>query len=129
MFFQWISAPAKFALLAWSRRAEITADRAGMICCRKPEVAVRTMVKFALGSQKLYQEVDLDEYLSQLEGVKTGLGRLKELLRAHPYLPKRLQALRLFADSAPFRRRVLGLEDGTSKSELDKQVSQLISVL
>jgi len=44
--------------------------------------------------------VNLDAYLDQLrEGRESGLGRLSELSRSHPYLPKRIEALRLFANT------------------------------
>ena len=60
--------------------------------------------------------------------VKKGLGRFAEMFRSHPYVPKRVQALRLFAGSALYAR-VTGA-DPTGKpslAEVDKQVADLIS--
>ena len=38
-------------LYAWIRNAEITADRVGMICCRKFDVAANTFFKLSSGSR------------------------------------------------------------------------------
>ena len=98
----WIIAPATFALDAWSRRSEISADRAGMICCNSPETAKRSLVKVALGSQKLYEEIDISEYLSQMDRLKGTIGKYAEIFHSHPYLPKRVKALELFERSEPY---------------------------
>jgi len=47
-FVQWIVRPAAAALSAWSRRADITCDRAGLIACRSldaAEAALRRLVE------------------------------------------------------------------------------------
>ena len=55
--------PLDVALNAWYRRAEITCDRAGLLCCGDVQVAAKSFVKLACGSRKLSQEVDIDAYL------------------------------------------------------------------
>ena len=127
VFLQWIVAPAVLALNHWSRRAEITADRAGLLCCNDLGVAERVMVKFAVGSQQLFQQIDMDEYLKQAEQGKQNLGRLAELGQSHPYVTKRIQSLRLFAESAYYRKQQ-GLEGGIAKASLDNQVADLVKV-
>jgi Zn-dependent protease with chaperone function len=139
MFLRWSVKPAVLALNGWARRAEITCDRAGMICTRDLDVSIGCRVKLAIGSQKLYSEVNIAEYLTQLEEAQAGLGRFDELTRTHPYLPKRVAALRLFAETTYFRSlvgtgRVAGgsadaLPAGMSKDECDARVAALISVL
>src|SRR5262245_52081300 len=106
MFLRWSVKPAVLALNGWARRAEITCDRAGLICTRDLDVSVGCLVKLAIGSQKLYSEVNIPEYLAQLEEAQAGLGRFDELTRTHPYLPKRVAALRLFAETTYFRSLV-----------------------
>jgi Zn-dependent protease with chaperone function len=139
MFLRWSVKPAVLALNGWARRAEITCDRAGMICTRDIDVSIGCLVKLAIGSQKLYKEVSIPEYLQQLTEAQAGLGRFDELMRTHPYLPKRVAALRLFADTAYFRSLVGtgrgadtpvdAMPAGTSKDECDARVAELISVL
>lgn len=132
-FLRWGAKPAVLALKAWARRAEITCDRTGLICTRDLGASVGCLVKLALGSKKLYSEINLEEYLRQMNEAR-GPGRLDELGRTHPYLPKRVAALRLFAETTYFKSLVRGREDsgpvgGMSKEECDARVSAILSVL
>jgi Zn-dependent protease with chaperone function len=127
-FVAWAVAPAVLALNTWSRRAEITCDRAGLLCARSLDAGTRALVKFAVGSQKLYDQVNLEEYLSQLDGAREGIGRYSELLLTHPYVPKRVEALRLFAQCDVFLR-AMGEGGGISKAEVDRRVADLVSVI
>jgi len=127
-FLRWVVQPAIMALQAWSRRAEITCDRAALIATRDLDATLATMVKLELGLDK-GASFRLDEYLRELPNVKRGIGRYAELFRSHPYLPKRVQALRLFADSAFYAN--LTAQDATGKAsadEVDRQVGELVSV-
>ena len=128
IFVRWIVKPAEIALLGWSRRAEITCDRAGLLCCGDLKVATETFVKLAVGSQRLTEEIDLDAYLEQLEDIRDGIGRVSEYFMSHPYLPKRVRSLQLFAESE-YYRRTIGKKGGTALSDVDKQVDEVISVL
>jgi len=124
-FVRWAVAPAKMALSAWSRRGEITCDRAGLLCCRDDDVAYRVIMKLAVGSDSLMEE---DEYMNQLEDLQSGLGRVREYLEDHPYLPKRVEALRLFVESS-YYRNVVGEREGRPLDEVDREVEELVKVL
>jgi Zn-dependent protease with chaperone function len=115
-------------LQAWSRRAEISCDRAALLCCKDLDVAFRSMLKTALGLEQS-PELNLDEYLKQLPGTRSGLGKYAELFRSHPYLPKRVQALKLFSESA-FYLRYTGDADSEGKpaEQVDREVGQILSV-
>jgi Zn-dependent protease with chaperone function len=127
---RWGVQPAILALNAWSRRADITCDRAGLLCVRDLGQATSTLVKLALGSRKLYGDVDVDEYLRQLDEGQGGPGRFHELFSQHPYLPKRVQALRLFAETTYYRSVIGAPADppGLSKEACDTQVGELLAV-
>lgn len=125
---KWAMAPAQVALNAWSRRGEITCDRAGLLCCRDEEVALSSMLRIAVGSQTLSEEIDVDEYLEQLEDLQEGMGRFREYLEDHPYLPKRVKALKLFAASS-YYRDLIGERGGTPLDEVDREIEGLIKVL
>ena len=121
--------PATLALQSWARAAEITCDRAGLLCCRNPSVAMNSFVKLAVGSRKLFDEMNIDAYLDQLKEARgDGVGRVSELQRSHPYLTKRIEALRVFADSELYHRAV-GLAGGYDRPELEKRTQDVIKVL
>jgi len=142
MLLQWGARPAVLALKAWARRAEITCDRTGLLCTRDLDASIGCLVKLALGSKKLYTEINLDEYLRQMEESR-GPGRFDELGRSHPYLPKRVAALRLFAQTTYYKSVSWAKPDkdagagasapetvsGMSKEECDAKVAELLSVL
>src|SRR5690606_30727097 len=97
-FIPWVVYPALIPLNAWSRRAEITCDRAGMLCSKNDQTSMRALTKLVLGSRKLYDEFNLEAFLEQHEEGRDGIGRYMEALASHPYLPKRVLAMRVFAE-------------------------------
>jgi Zn-dependent protease with chaperone function len=62
-----LTTPLQLALLKWDRCSELTADRAGLLVVRKVEVAVRALMKFAGGSQSIYEQMDYQEFIRQAE--------------------------------------------------------------
>jgi Zn-dependent protease with chaperone function len=127
-FVRWIIQPAIMTLQAWSRRAEVTCDRASLLAVRDLDKTLAAMVRLELGLDK-GSAFNAEEYLRAMPDVKKGLGRFAEMFRSHPYVPKRVQALRLFASSALYAQ-ITG-QDPTGKAnmnDVDKQVTDLISV-
>jgi len=115
--------PAILPLNAWSRRAEITSDRAGMLCSKDTHVAARALTKLVVGSRKLYEEFNLDE-----EG-KESIGRYMEALATHPFLPKRVLAMRVFAESELYKKHAAGSDlpnPGLTMPEVDDRVKGLL---
>jgi ribosome biogenesis GTPase A len=129
LFTQWLILPAMLALTAWSRRAEVTCDRAGMLCCKDLEVSTRSLAKLALGSHKLYDQLNLDAFVDQFEEGKEGAGKYVEVFSSHPWLPKRILALRAFAESALYKKHI-GIEGGgLSMHDVDEKVHGIIKVV
>ncbi len=126
MFVRWIVQPALIPLQAWSRRAEITCDRAALLCTRDLDATLSAIVKTSLGSDR---EINIEEYVKQLPETKRGVGKYAELFRSIPYMPKRIQALQLFAESS-FYQRFTGAssESGLSTQDLDAQVAEILKV-
>lgn len=132
LFVRWIVTPAVMALSSWSRRAEITCDRAGLLCCGDLGPATSALARLALGSHRLAEKLDIEEYLKQLDEGSQGVGRVMELFRSHPYLPKRVQALRYFAETH-YYKKIIGIDprdgEGKSLAWCDEQVKHLVAVL
>jgi len=129
LLFRFIAPPLEAALRAWSRRAEVTCDRAGLLCSKDLDAACGAFMKMACGSSKLYDEMDLDAYVAQLEASQKGVGRFRELLASHPYLPKRIKALRLFAESSLYRSAAGLGPGGRDLKEIDEEVGSFIKVI
>lgn len=125
----WVALPAILALRAWSRRAEVTSDRAAALCARDLEVTERALTKLALGSQKLYEQLDVEAFLAQHEEAQDSVGRFGELLSSHPWLPKRVLALREFGQSELFRRHAGLGSGGAPLADVDERVRALIRVV
>ncbi len=127
MFLPWILQPALVALRGWSRRAEVTCDRAGMLVAKNQAASERAITKLAVGSKKLYEEFNLDAFLEQHEEGSQGIGKYMEVFATHPWLPKRVLAMRVFGESQLFRR---SLGDATAAglgmNEVDAQVAALL---
>jgi Zn-dependent protease with chaperone function len=126
MFVPWILQPALVALRTWSRRAEITCDRAGMLVAGDQQAAERAITKLAVGSRKLYEEFNLDAFLEQHEEGSHGIGKYMEVFATHPWLPKRVLAMRVFGDSQLFRTSVGKAATGLTMSEVDSRVAALL---
>lgn len=119
--------PALVALRTWYRRAEITCDRAGLLCSEDLDAGIGSFMKLAVGSARLFREMDVEAYLDQLEEGRGSVGRYLEAFASHPYLPKRIGALRVFAESRLYREAV-GLEGGLDIEDVDAQTSQIIRI-
>jgi Zn-dependent protease with chaperone function len=129
IFVQSLGFPAMLGLRAWSRRAEITCDRAGALCAGDLNVVLRALTKLALGSQKLYDELDIEAFLEQHEEGKSSIGRFTEVFSTHPWLPKRVLALRAFSESSLYRSHVGIGTSGLSMSDVDERVHAIIKVV
>ncbi len=123
---RWVALPASFLLRRWLRFSEITADRAGMLCSGSLNDSLRALIKLALGAQKLYKDIDVEEYLKQLEELKISYARLLEFFFFHPLLPKRVESIKLFSQSRIFSE---DRKNGMAKSELDRRVQKLLGVI
>jgi Zn-dependent protease with chaperone function len=126
VFVRWIVEPALMALRAWSRRAEITCDRAGMLCSKNVDVSARALTKLVLGSRKLYEEFNIDAFLEQYEEGKDGIGKYMEVFATHPWLPKRVLAMRVFAESELYRKAAGVGPSGLTMKEVDDKVLALL---
>jgi Zn-dependent protease with chaperone function len=127
-FVRWVVQPAIMTLQAWSRRAEVTCDRASLLAVRNVDQTLEAMVKLAMGI-KPDSEFSVTEYLRELPDPKKGLGRYAELFRSNPYVPKRVMALRAFADSAYYAMATGQDPSGKpSAPDIDRRVADIISV-
>lgn len=121
-----------FAIKAWSRRSEITADRAGFLCCNDLENSERTLMQLAMGMLRT-EDTNIDAYIEHSQRYRKGgiLRRFGEYSADHPLIPKRIQALQLFANSELYYRVTMQEppQGVISSDELEKAVENLLRVL
>jgi len=124
--------PADLALdlFAWSRYAEISADRAGAFCAQDLESVARALFKLASGiTDERVVRFELDEFLAQVDDMlafddKPGQGAPKQdWFSTHPFSPLRVKALKLFHESD------LMATTGIDKPTLEYQVQQIMSLM
>ncbi len=97
----WFGQGLVIGLLEWYRCAELTADRAALLCVQDLEPARDTFMKLAGGTTRLAAEMDRDEFLRQVreyeEVDRSTLDKaykvLLTLYRTHPFAMQRAKEL------------------------------------
>lgn len=119
---------AGFAIKAWSRRSEITADRAGMLCCSSLELSKKTLMQLEMGFMNA-DAVDVNSYVQSSQQYRQGgiLRKIGEYTAEHPILPKRIQALDAFAASELFYR--VTNQDAPVGALSDQALTQMVENL
>lgn len=80
-------------LFDWHRKAELSADRAGLLCVQDKDVPIRTLMKISGGSRPMYAQMDQAEFIRQIKAYEDAdestLNKAYKLMitafRTHPY--------------------------------------------
>lgn len=128
-----ISKQQVLRLFSWQRYAEVSADRAGLVCAGALAPTASAFFKISSGLSGGRIELDIDEYLAQIgdieaEALKSGSQVKREEVRAdwfasHPFSPLRVRAAQLTADSELLR------EEGTPLAQLEEQIAKLMAIM
>jgi Zn-dependent protease with chaperone function len=101
------------ALLEWSRKSELSCDRAGLLAMQDPDIVMGAMLKMAGGAQK--DETNLQEFIVQAEeyresgDVADQVFKVLNLLgRTHPFHVLRVAELRDWIESGEYDRVLRG---------------------
>jgi len=107
----------ELALLQWSRKAELTADRAGLLTVQNPEVMMNALMKLAGGASSHLTKINRDALLQQAEeaiaidekaDVKGYIERagkfLINLFRTHPFPIIRTKEIHDWAKGIDYER-------------------------
>ncbi len=128
-----VSAELAMQLFAWSRYAEISADRAGLLCAGGLEPVARALFKVASGLRGGLVQMRSEELLSQIGDLKTELDAQSvteaakprgDWFATHPFSPLRLHAARYFATSKEFEP-----SGSLTRPELEAAVAELMSLM
>ena len=118
-------------LFAWQRYAEISSDRAGVICAGGLDQAARALFKLASGLRGGRVQVRIDQFLSQVADLQEEASLTApqddqsraDWFSTHPFSPLRLRAADLFAQSE------LVTKGGTPRADLEAQVQELRTLM
>lgn len=127
-----LSFGAQLALMRWSRCAEVTCDRAGVICSCDVDTALMAEAKLGFGGISKLQGVNIEEYVKQIQNIKSTPVRFLELNASHPLIPKRIEAIRIFSTCDTFYSWRPDLKQpgvqSITKQEADNMCEPIISV-
>ena len=84
------------------RAQEITADRAGLICCQSLSVAISAVIKIMSGLDEKHLNLKIDVILDEFKNINPSLIPEEEMYSTHPPLPIRIRALLWFSMSQPY---------------------------
>lgn len=101
------------ALREWYRKAELTADRAGLLCSQDPQAALRAHILLAGGLDP--DEIDIPSFLQQAEDylgvddIRDSIHKLRSVEgMTHPLAVVRAQQLQKWAASEEYRAILSG---------------------
>ncbi len=118
-------------LFAWQRYAEISSDRAGMVCTGGLSPAARALFKLASGLRGDRVKIRVDQFLAQVGDLQKEYERLdtadgpvrSDWFTTHPFSPLRLWAIDAFAKSELIKK------GGTPRKKLEQEVDTLIRIM
>jgi Zn-dependent protease with chaperone function len=129
---QLLSGGTSLFLNSWFRCAELTADRAGLICCGNLDTARYALAKLATGGKsEILKDINLDQYVKQLDTDQATPVRLWESMIDHPITSKRVAMMRIFRECEVlyrWRPEMRGDKPGMSKDAVDFQCEQIARV-
>lgn len=118
-------------LFAWSRYAEISADRAGAHCAQDMNAVAQALFKLSSGLTSKIVSFSLDDFVAQVDDMqmgdqKPGQGSSQaDWFSTHPFSPLRVKALKLFEQSTLYSSD----KSATSKADLEVGVQSVLSMM
>jgi tellurite resistance protein len=136
---KFVSRPVSLKLYLWCRAAEVTADRAGVVCAGAVDPAAHALLKIASGLGSNVIKPDLNAFASQIDALHAAPAAcaderneegVLDCFDTHPYSPLRVRALLAFGRSQGFQRATTGAAaDGIDADELERIVEHDLSVM
>lgn len=126
-----VDARLALPLFAWQRYAEISADRAGLVCAGGLDGAARALFKLASGLRGGRVRILIDKFLSQVGDLREEAAReahtdapmRRDWFASHPFSPLRLRAAELTVNSEIMR------PGGTPRAALEAEIHELMTLM
>lgn len=114
--------PLLYALLEWSRRSELSCDRAALLATQDPQIVMGALMRIAGGSRG--EDLDLDAFIAQSDEYRddkdtiAGIYKVLAALGAtHPFAVVRMAELREWIDSGDYQ----AILDGDYRTPTDDE--------
>ena len=130
-----ISSAHAVTLYQWHRDAEISADRAGLVCCENFDASVKSFIKLSSGIRH-HDTLDfqLSSILDQFEELKGAIDSdgvdINDLYTSHPFGPLRVKALESFSKSETYFK-LMGLDEGgeITEEEMETEIESFMNLM
>lgn len=105
-----------YALFAWFRKSELTADRAGLLVVQDPEVTIGGLLKLSGGTHRLVDDLNNEEFVKQAEVYEDMDEDLLSLYykfmmvrwQTHPFPALRAREVREWSETEQYKRLLRG---------------------
>lgn len=119
-------------LMSWSRCAEISADRIGLLCCQDIDIATTVLVKLTSGLTKMHLDpkalrLNIKDSMAEMDRLPFEKKDLTDFLSDHPYSPLRVEALSHFWDSRLLGDFLKTPETTMSIVDVDAHINSLLA--
>jgi len=124
-----LDADKAMQLMSWSRRAEVSADRAGLYVCQSPDAAISSFLKLSCGVADPIIAFDRDEYAKQIQDLGELANNLEDASHcysSHPFNPIRVLAVELFSKSDRYHALIGSDAGGASIEEVDEEINKVL---
>lgn len=124
-----LEAEEAMRLMSWSRRAEVSADRAGLYVCESPEAAISSFLKLSCGVAHPVIAFNRDEYARQIQDLGELAASLEDTSHcysSHPFNPIRVLAVELYAQSSDYAELTGKTTEGMSIEAVDEEINKVL---
>lgn len=120
-------------LYAWNRNAEISADRAGLLCCQNFEAVGRTFFKLSSGVTTDSLDFQLNSYIEQFVDLEEVLNDANhdpsDWYSSHPFSPLRIKALELFNKSETYAAFNDTITSEITEEAMEVEIKRIMSLM
>lgn len=112
-----LTGPLLIAFYEWDRKAELSADRAGLLGIQNPDTVITTLMKLAGGCKKVANQLSKEEFLRQAENYQeldeSTLNQfykfLQVITRTHPFPVLRAREIHEWGQSTEYHNIMNGI--------------------
>jgi Peptidase family M48 len=119
-------------LLAWQRQAEISADRAGLLCCGSLDAAATALFKTLSGLALPNLCIDARQFACQWDALAEEMSRQasdRRWLATHPFPPLRMRALICFWECDRATQLIAAAPGGESHDSAERQIESMLAMM